>query len=109
MTNISNEKFWYFVKKSRSNEGSTPRNQSSRTSGASTSATTVNTPISNTTQETPQAPRKVSATRNGQAKEDGTGGSQKVLLSDLQNFLSGIVITIPCKFTLQIYYFRKIF
>lgn len=79
-------------KKSRSNEGSSIKNQSSRTSGASSSTTVINTPISNTTQETPQAPRKLATIRNGQDKEDG--GSQKVLLSDLQNFLSGIVITI---------------
>lgn len=97
------------LKKSRSNEGSTPRNQSSRTSGASSSVTADNTPISNTAQETPQAPRKVASTRNGQDKTEGASGSQKVLLSDLQNFLSGIVIIIPCQLTLQINHLKNIF
>lgn len=47
--------------------------------------------------QVPHAPKKASSTpnrRNGQDDESGTGGAssagQKVLLSDLQNFLSGL-------------------
>lgn len=91
---------------SRSSESSTARsgNQSSRTSGASTAVTassaTPATPTTGNTVTTPQAPKKSSSntTRRSAGPEEetpnaansGSGGQPKVLLSELQSFLSNL-------------------
>ncbi|XP_031631435.1 proteasomal ubiquitin receptor ADRM1 homolog [Contarinia nasturtii] len=82
-----------------SDSSSTPRSgsQGNRTSGSTAaSSNSPTTPATSTVaSNVPQAPKKTttaSSRRNGQEDESGTtsGTGQKVLLSDLQNFLSGL-------------------
>lgn len=86
----------------RSSDSSTPRQGSQGNRASSTGAANSNSPTTPATtalsSSAPQAPKKTttaSSRRNGQGDESSGGATasgtgQKVLLSDLQNFLSGL-------------------
>lgn len=96
-TCLSNNKILIYF--SRSSNSSSPRsgNQSSRTSGASSALPAGNTPVTPSVGNgttTPQAPKKSSSGSTRRADEEtpnsGGSGQPKVLLSELQSFLSGL-------------------